>query len=181
VAVAAPVRGVVVSATATPINHYMTEEGILFPPMQDGEPQAIVTANAAVSIAAFQAVGGFDTSFPFAAGEDLDLGLRLRQLGGISWAPDATVRHRFRESLHDFEKRFERYGAGNAHLEVRWRLSGMRPAPFRSHDPLLQRLADAQVIAMQRGYDRHRLESFRYHRNYTVSTAFRRSSTSRCV
>ena len=159
VAIAAPVRGFVVSASATPINHYMTEEGILNPPMQDGGPQAIVTANAAVSLAAFRAVGGFNTSFPFAAGEDLDLGLRLRRLGGISWAPEAVVRHRFRESMRDFEKRFERYGAGNAHLEAQWRLSGMRPVSFRSCDPTLQPLADAQMIAMQRGYDRHRLVS----------------------
>ncbi|MBI5853015.1 MAG: glycosyltransferase [Planctomycetes bacterium] len=159
VAIAAPVRGVVVSPTATPINHYMTEEGILQPPMQGGRPQAIVTANAAVNLAAFKAVGGFDTSFRFAAAEDLDLGLRLLRLGGVSWAPDAVVWHRFRESMRDFRKRFQRYGTGNAHLEARWRLSGMRPAPFRSSDPRLQQFADAQVIAMQRGYDRYRSAS----------------------
>lgn len=157
VAIAAPVHGLVVSPSATPINHYMTEEGILNPPMQDDMPQAIVTANAAVSAAAFRAAGGFDTSYPHAAGEDLDLGLKLRHLGPIAWAENAVVRHRFRECMHDFEKRFERYGAGNAHLQARWNLGSMRTAPFFSHDPSLQRLADAQVRAMQRGYDRHRL------------------------
>jgi hypothetical protein len=61
--------------------------------------------------------------------------------------------------MRDFEKRFERYGAGNAHFEARWRLVGMRPVPFRSRYPLLQQFADAQVSAMQRGYDQHRLAS----------------------
>ncbi|MFN6195594.1 MAG: glycosyltransferase family 2 protein [Planctomycetota bacterium] len=159
VAIAGPVHGVVVSRSATPINHYMTEEGILNPPMQDGMPQAIITANAAVSALAFRATGGFDPSYPHAAGEDLDLGLKLRRLGPIAWAEAAVVRHRFDECIDDFEKRFERYGAGNAHLQARWNLGSMRAAAFFSHDPSLQRLADTQVRAMQHGYDRYRLRA----------------------
>jgi GT2 family glycosyltransferase len=156
VAISGPVRGAVVSADQTPINYYMTEEGILTPPMQDGAPQAIITANAAVSLAAFHAAGGFDISYPFAAGEDLDLGLKLLRLGPITWAEEAIVEHRFPESLQNFVQRFERYGKGNAHLESRWNLSGMRAKRFHPHDARLQLLADAQVQAMQRGYDSYR-------------------------
>jgi GT2 family glycosyltransferase len=158
VAIAGPVHGVVSSKDATPINCYMTEEGILNPPILDGMPQSIITANAAVSIAAFRAVGGFDTSYPFAAGEDLDLGLKLLRLGRIGWAPKALVRHRFLESLCDFRRRFERYGEGNAHLEQTWSLPCIRPLRFSAHDPAMQWLAGEQICAMQRGYDRYRRE-----------------------
>ncbi|MBX3388625.1 MAG: glycosyltransferase family 2 protein [Phycisphaeraceae bacterium] len=117
VAVAAPVVGTAESGIDSPINRYMTEEAILNPPRDDQGPQAIVTANAIVSAAAFHAIGGFDTSYPFAAGEDLDLGVRLRRFGPIGWAERAAVNHHFIESEEDFRRRFTRYGAGTAHLE----------------------------------------------------------------
>lgn len=155
VAIAAPVVGVVESPDATPINHYMTEEAILNPPRDERGPQAIITANAAVSTVAFLAVGGFNTSYPFAAGEDLDLGVRLRHLGPIGWAQRAIVRHAFEESVDDFRRRFLRYGAGNAHLEHALRLRKMRVESIMTQEPALQRLANIQVSAMQIGYDRH--------------------------
>jgi GT2 family glycosyltransferase len=155
VAIAAPVRGVVDSPRTSPINHYMTEEAILCPPRDPNGPQAIVTANAAVHVGAFCAVGGFDESYPFAAGEDLDLGLRLRRVGPIAWCREAVVWHAFEESVEDFRRRFERYGRGNAHLQHRWHLPSMRPTPFWAFDPALQWLADKQVDAMCRGYDDH--------------------------
>ena len=156
VAIAAPVVGATVSPSETPINHYMTEEAILNPPRNADGPQAIITANAAVCATAFRAVGGFTTSYPFAAGEDLDLGVKLRRLGPIGWASGAVVSHRFAESMDDFLRRFLRYGAGNAHLEHRLRLPSMRVEIITAHDPSLQRLADVQVGAMQAGYDWHR-------------------------
>lgn len=156
VAVAAPVVGVVVSPERTPINYYMTAEAILNPPRDDNGPQGIITANAAVSVAAFRAVGGFNPSYPFAGAEDLDLGVRLRRLGPIAWAPRATVRHGFKESADDFLHRFIRYGAGNAHLEHTFALPSMRVERIFARTAELQRLADAQVRAMQRGYDRHK-------------------------
>jgi GT2 family glycosyltransferase len=156
VAIAGPVVGEVLSAARSPINLYMTEEAILNPPIDRHGPQAIVTANAAVSAAAFRAVGGFDASYPFAAAEDLDLGLKLRHFGTIGWTPHAVVRHRFLESIEDFRRRFVRYGAGNAHLERRWHLRGMRVERIISRDPSLQRFADLQVMSMRHGYDKHR-------------------------
>lgn len=155
VAIAAPVIGVVEPRTDSFINRYMTEEAILNPPRDVHGPQAIITANAAVSAAAFAVTGGFNTGFPFAAGEDLDLGVRLRQIGPIGWAERAVVQHRFEESRDDFWRRFVRYGAGNAHLERLLRLPPLRVESIRALDPRLQHLADIQVRAMQVGYDRH--------------------------
>lgn len=156
VALAGPVHGVTVSATATPINHYMTIEGILNPPMDADGPQAIVTANAAVCASAFRTAGGFDASYPFASGEDLDLGLKLRLLGSIHWARHAIVCHRFVEDVDDFTRRFVRYGKGTAHLEHRLNLPSIKPSRFIAHDPALQGLADLQIVSMRRGYEQHR-------------------------
>lgn len=153
VAVAAPVAGAVRSRTETPINHYMTIEETLCPPRDRHGPQAIVTANAAVARSAFNALGGFRTLFRIAAGEDLDLGMRLRSVGAIGWAPDATVQHAFAECRRDFARRFERYGAGNAQLERLWSLSSLRARSFRAAEADQQELADLQVLAMQRGHD----------------------------
>lgn len=155
VAIAGPVHGVVVSPRETPINHYMTVEGILNPPMDADGPQAIVTANAAVCASAFRAIGGFDPSYPFAAGEDLDLGVRLRRFGTIRWGQHAAVSHRFVECVDDFARRFVRYGRGSAHLERRLRLPSIAPSRFTARDPALQDLADLQVASMLRGYGQH--------------------------
>ena len=73
VAMAAPVHGVTVSAAQTPINDYMTVEGILNPPMDVDGPQAIVTANAAVCASAFRTAGGFDASYPSRLAKTLTL------------------------------------------------------------------------------------------------------------
>lgn len=157
VAIAGPILGLATSPSASPINFYMTEEAILNPPFDKVGPQAIVTANAAVSAAAFSAMGGFDTSYPFAGGEDLDLGLRLRSIGSIGWAAHAPVYHRFAESLEDFRRRFVRYGAGNAHLQQRLALPSLRLARIVARSVALQRLADLQVEAMLDGYNRYQV------------------------
>jgi GT2 family glycosyltransferase len=136
----------------------MTEQGILNPPKarliyDTMLPQAIVTANALVSGIAFSFVGGFDETFTKAAGEDLDLGLRLRKLGVIGWAAKALVKHEFPEDREDFFRRFERYGAGNRQLEVKHNLPSMRARRYIAEKPEFQELAELQVQAMQKGYD----------------------------
>lgn len=155
VALAGPVRGSGASPLLAPINTYMSLEGILMPPADASGPQGLVTANAAVSVCAFETAEGFDRSYPFAAGEDLDLGLRLRALGPIGWVPDAVVTHHFSESLEDFRSRFLRYGKGNAHLSHRRGLPSLRSGLLQARNPVLQYLADLQSSAMREGYDLH--------------------------
>jgi hypothetical protein len=152
VAMAGPVVGVVDSIDRTPINTYMTEEAILCPPRDAFGPQAIITANAAVCVHAFRAVGGFCEAFPGAGGEDLDLGLRLRRLGPIGWADRAVVRHAFEECSIDFTRRFERYGGGTARLARRFGLPSLGCGRIVAAEPRLQWLADLQVASMARGY-----------------------------
>lgn len=154
------------------INRYMTEMSILNPPFEensgsDGQrvPQAIVTANALVSVRAFYQVGRFSTDFREAGGEDLDLGIRLRDIGELVWEPDAAVVHEFDEDSEDFVKRFERYGRGNRRLERRHNLPSLRPSSKSNSIPLeeveeLQELVKLQFKSLQRGYDYARLGDF---------------------
>ena len=154
VAISGPIQGVGDGL----INQFMTEQGILNPPKarliyDTMLPQAIVTANALVAGIAFSFVGGFDETFTEAAGEDLDLGLRLRKLGVIGWAEGAVVKHQFAERRDDFARRFKRYGAGNRRLEVKHKLPSLRARKYVAEKPEFQELADFQVAAMQEGYD----------------------------
>lgn len=154
----AAISGTVTGAGTGLINEYMTEQGILNPPLEKTIhgiylPQAIITANALIAGLPFAFLGGFDPKFEEAAGEDLDIGLRLRELGVIAWCPDAKVAHRFDENESDFYKRFRRYGRGNRKLEMKHGLPSLRAHPFKAEKPELQQLADLSVEAMQAGYD----------------------------
>ena len=160
------ISGAVTGSGHGPINHYMTEQGILNPPLEKTVhgvylPQAIVTANALIAALPFAYLGGFDPAFQEAAGEDLDMGIRLRELGVIMWAPAATAAHAFEESEPDFYKRFRRYGRGNRKLEMKHGLPCLRARPFTAEKPELQRLADLSLEAMQAGYDEAVDESVR--------------------
>jgi len=154
VAISGPVTG----SGSGPINDFMTEQGILNPPLEQTIhgvflPQAIITANVLIAGLPFAFLGGFDPEFREAAGEDLDLGIRLREFGVIAWASDAKAAHRFAEDESDFCNRFRRYGRGTRRLEVKHQLPGLRPRKFKSQKPEHQRLADLSVKAMQEGYD----------------------------
>ena len=140
------------------INDYMSEQGILNPPLErtiHGAyiPQALITANALIACLPFAFRGGFDPQFTEAAGEDLDIGIRLRELGVIAWAPNAKVAHRFAEDESDFYRRFRRYGRGNRKLEMLHGLPCLRARSFKAEKPEHQALAEIAVKAMQAGYD----------------------------
>ncbi len=144
------------------INRYMTEREILNPPFEiergpGGEtvPQAIITANALVYVPAFNQVGGFSTDFDEAGGEDLDLGIRLRDLGTLVFEPQAKVAHNFEENIDDFKKRFERYGKGNWILEQKYQLPSLRPKPqpFPVENEEFKGLAKLQSESLCKGYD----------------------------
>ena len=71
--------------------------------------------NIAVAREAFLAVGGFDTSFPFSAGEDREFCDRWSAQGRPSVSvPDAVVRHAHRLSARGFLRQHFTYGRGAA-------------------------------------------------------------------
>ena len=138
----------------------MTEMDILNPPFENepgtyGEkiPQAIITSNALVYAPAFYQLGGFSTDFYEAGGEDLDLGIRLRELGTLVYVPAAIVSHEFEEDIQDFKKRFERYGRGNRFLEQKHKLPSLRAQPFPIANVEFRELAKLQTESLRKGYD----------------------------
>lgn len=97
---------------------------------RDGRPGYLITANALVHRMALERAGGFSERFRHAAGEDVDLGIRLAELGELRWCPDAVVAHDFEPSFVSFVRRFVRYGRGNRMLANGRERRVFRPRPF---------------------------------------------------
>lgn len=101
----------------------------------------------------FLAVGGFDEVFPAAAGEDIELGLRMYASGRIRFVEGAICWHSFEEDLDKFVRRLERYGAGTRVLAEKHGRS-LDPRPFVPNRPTRMNwtLARVQYEALLRGY-----------------------------
>jgi GT2 family glycosyltransferase len=73
----------------------------------------VASNNLALSAAAFRTLGGFDTSFPRAAGEDRELCDRWIASGRrIRYVPDAIVDHAHAMDLRKFLRQHYGYGTG---------------------------------------------------------------------
>lgn len=147
------------------INRYMTEMNTLNPPFENelgpyGEeiPQGIITSNALVYAPAFHQLEGFSVDFCEAGGEDLDLGIRLRELGTLVYVPDAIVSHEFEENIQDFKKRFERYGKGNRLLEKIHKLPSLRARHFPIANVEFRELVKLQIESLHSGYEQAKKE-----------------------
>jgi GT2 family glycosyltransferase len=82
-----------------------------------GSSPFFASNNLACSRLAFERMGGFDESFPLAAAEDRDFGMRWRDAGGqLVYAPEAVVDHAHELSLRKFWRQHANYGAGARHL-----------------------------------------------------------------
>lgn len=128
------VQGRVTTSQRHMLAAYYESQRVLTPMHWDaqGRPRYLITANALVWKPALERIGGFQRAFPLAAGEDIDLGIRLSSVGKLGWAPDAVVAHEWEASVAAFIRRFHRYGRGNKMLaQARPRLAPfMRPMPF---------------------------------------------------
>ncbi len=68
----------------------------------------------------FAALGGFDETFPLAAAEDRDFGLRWKAAGHpLIYEPAAVIRHAHHLTLRDFWRQQSNYGRGARHLRKR--------------------------------------------------------------
>lgn len=71
------------------------------------------SANVALDRGAFLEAGGFDTSFPLAAGEDREFCDRWAALGRpLRYVPDAVVAHRHALTLRTYLRQHANYGRG---------------------------------------------------------------------
>ncbi|MBN1546437.1 glycosyltransferase [Trichloromonas sp.] len=76
-------------------------------------PPHITTANACYLRTSLEKIGLFDESFPFAAGEDRDIGERLAMAGGtFVFAEAAIIRHKHPQTLEGFYHQRFRHGSG---------------------------------------------------------------------
>jgi len=85
------------------------------------------TAQVSLKKAAFDAAGGFDTRFPYAAVEDMELGLRLRRRGVVlDYHPELLVLHSHPTTLDRWLERMRLVGQSAALLE---RIQPNDPSP----------------------------------------------------
>jgi glycosyltransferase involved in cell wall biosynthesis len=116
-------------------------------------PQYLITANSLIWKKAFNEISGFNEQIAIAGGEDVDLGLRLSEIGNLSYAFESIVIHDFSDGIIGFYKRFKRYGEGNRIIEELWN-TDLRPTLFRPNERNFANdiLAKFQYIGLWIGY-----------------------------
>ena len=83
----------------------------------DSAPRFFTSNNFAVPAAGFIEIGGFDTRFPFAAGEDRDLCDRWLAHGfRLAYVPEAIVYHCHALTFRSFWRQHYHYGRGAYHF-----------------------------------------------------------------
>ena len=83
----------------------------------EGRAPFFTSNNIACSAAGFARIGGFDASFPLAAAEDRDFGLRWRdRTGPLVYVPEAIVEHAHPLTFRRFWHQHANYGRGARHL-----------------------------------------------------------------
>lgn len=134
-------------------DYYESQEILNSPKDSHGHPEYLITANTLVWREAFEFVGGFDERFPLAAGEDIDLAFRLKNVGTLQFAEESIIFHDFENSIFDFIRRFVRYGKGNRLLS---QLHGidLSPKVFRPKQKTFLNgiLARLQYLSLVYGY-----------------------------
>ena len=139
------------------LSRYYESQEILIPPLvdEDGkiQPAYVITANTMVWKPALEEIGGFNETIEIAAGEDIDLGFRLREIGTLSYATTACVYHNFDDGILGFIRRFVRYGKGNKHISRLYALD-LTPRVFRAKKPSVFNwlLSGVQYACLSWGY-----------------------------
>lgn len=139
------------------LSQYYETQRILIPPPVDEDgitrPEYIITANALVWRTALEIIGGFNETIRIAAGEDIDMGFRLREIGSLSYAPTAYTYHNFEGGLPSFIGRFIRYGKGNKIISRLYR-QDLTPKCFQPEQPSIFNwvLSRIQYICLLWGY-----------------------------
>jgi GT2 family glycosyltransferase len=112
--------------------YYFSQETLIPPELQMNGiscPEYLITANCLIWKKVLNRIGGFNEDIKIAAGEDIDLGFRIREYGKIAYANDSKVLHHFEAGFFPFVKRFYRYGMGNKYLSELYEID-VRPRLF---------------------------------------------------
>lgn len=101
--------------------------------VEDGTAGFFTTNNMGCAGRSFETISGFDESFPLAAAEDRDFGLRWRDLNGpLVYAADAVVDHAHALTLRRFWRQHANYGRGACHLHRTMQNRGDRRSHFEA-------------------------------------------------
>ncbi len=93
-------------------------------------PRFFTSNNMATPATLFAEVGGFDTSFPLAAGEDREFSDRWHASGlPFHYEPAAVMYHHHRLSAWRFCRQHFNYGRGGYHFNVVRKAAGRGPVP----------------------------------------------------
>ncbi|MBE8967968.1 glycosyltransferase [Nostocales cyanobacterium LEGE 12452] len=140
--------------------YYQTQE-ILVPlkviaPEKNISPEYLITANTLIWKPAIEKIGGFNEDINIAAGEDIDLGWRLLELGNLSYAFNSVVCHNFDDGIFGFVERFSRYGKGNKVISKMYNID-LSPQIFNPNKRsfINQLLSKLQYICLLWGYITH--------------------------
>ena len=103
------------SATSESLMHFFDAEAR----RDGGALDFLASNNLALARHAFEAIGGFDTAYPLAAGEDRDFCRRWARTGGaLRRVPDATLHHFHALDLGGFWRQHTHYGRGAARFHA---------------------------------------------------------------
>ncbi|WP_375453126.1 glycosyltransferase family 2 protein, partial [uncultured Nostoc sp.] len=119
-------------------------------------PEYLITANALIWKPAIEKIGGFNEDINIAAGEDIDLGWRLLELGNLSYAFNSVVYHNFDDGILGFIERFRRYRKGNKVISEMYNID-LSPQRFNPNKRsfINQLLSKLQYICLLWGYITH--------------------------
>ncbi len=132
---------------AIPHNLYSTASQVLLDYLYtyhtvDSDKAFFTSNNLALARELFYEVGGFDTMFPLAAGEDRDFCNRWLQRGyGMTFAPEATVHHAHELTLWAFCHQHFNYGRGAVYFHqarIRHGQEGIKVEPLSFYLNLLR-------------------------------------------
>jgi GT2 family glycosyltransferase len=104
----------------SPFLHHINEYGLQFGYGLIEDPEAVpfnffYTSNISLPRALLRAAGLFDTTFPFAAWEDIEIAYRMMRMGmRILYRPAAVARHYHDITFDSFRRRQERAGEAAA-------------------------------------------------------------------
>jgi GT2 family glycosyltransferase len=140
------------------LSKYYESQEILIPLKtfnEKGEfvPQYLITANCLVWKNAFDEISGFNEKIAIAGGEDVDLGLRLSEIGNLSYAFESIAIQDFSDGMIGFYKRFKRYGIGNRIVQELWQ-TDLKPRLFRPNEKSIPNeiFAKFQYFSLNKGF-----------------------------
>lgn len=116
----AGIGGPIRRAGESSISRYIDRAKLMSHWVEDGVVEYLITANALYRSACLNEVGGFETGFKLAGGEDADLSFRLRRSGySLRVTGGGAVRHHHHDTLRGFYRMSWRHGFGAAQLAHR--------------------------------------------------------------